>query len=135
MGANKENKLKELEALWYKKLRDSGFNDIENALDPYRPLNDWHSRKFCSDDSLVRQAKAKEYIGRVTLLVQHPDWQDICKGMVRHGNSALTLKLAQRILELHLDGFSEREIAREIKRSKNCVHLLIVKAREWMRIL
>ena len=37
---------KQLEARWYRRLKDEGFDDIEDTSRPERPLKSWHSFRF-----------------------------------------------------------------------------------------
>jgi hypothetical protein len=41
-----EHDLQALQKIWYKKLRDSGFEDIEDVSSPQRFLKTWHSTYF-----------------------------------------------------------------------------------------
>lgn len=132
---------RELEAEWYEKIRTkkskeypNGFRDIENTDDPDRPLKVYDNRHFQKPVIQKRQIAREAYNKRIDDFINHPEFEKICKSMTRHKNSALTPAKVKKILELHRDGATERSIAEKMDRSKNCVHLTIAKAQEWMKV-
>lgn len=130
---SKQKTFRELEAEWYGKLKKAGFVDIESA-NPGRPLNEWHSRKFCSERSRIRQEQRERYNRQIDDFINHNQLHEICELISNHGNSTVKPKTVKKILELHRNGKTERAIAKTVRRGKKCVHLTLKKAREWMRV-
>lgn len=131
----KRNTFKDLEAHWYQKLANRGFEDIEDIKDPNRRLIYWHSLRFCNEDALLRQRKIEKYTIRLDSLINHEALPEICIAICKHGNSILTPNKVRMIIEYHAGGDTEREIAEKMKCSKKCIHVVIFKVREWMKIL
>lgn len=128
----RKKSFKEIEQHWYSKLK--GFVDIEDTSNPDRPLKEWHSTKFTSDRSKVRQEQREKYNAKIAEFINSREINEICSLMVQHGNSSFGPKKLKKILELHNDGFTERAIAKKIRRSKNCIHKTLKKAKEWMKV-
>ncbi len=127
--------LKEAYAEWTPKLVASGFVDIEDVNHPERPLKEWHSRKFCTERSIERQADREKYDKQISDFLNSDPINEICSLIVSHGNSSIGPKKVKKILELHsIEGFSERKIAKEVKCGKKCVHTTLKKAKEWMKV-
>jgi hypothetical protein len=124
----------ELEREWYQKLAKSGFVDIEDTANPERPLKQWHSRKFCSERSRIRQGQRKAYDEKISAFINSPSFHEICALIAQHWNNKLTPRKIKRLLELHRGGLSERKIAEKLKCGKKSVHLTLVKARQWMEV-
>lgn len=130
----KPQTLKELQAEWYAKAADSGFNDIEDVSHPDRPLKEWHSRKFLSDRSRLRQMERDKYNQQIDEFINAGKIDEICSLIVKHGNSSIGPKKVKRIIEFHRNGLPERTIAKKVRCGKKCVHLTLKKAREWMKV-
>lgn len=124
----------ELQAKWYGRLKEFGFEDIEDTSDPDRKLIDWHSVMFRRHRSRLKQEANERYFKKIDEFMNREDLDEICGLIVNHGNSVLTKKKVKKVLELHSGGLSERKIAKKIKRSKKVVHLALKKAREWMKV-
>jgi hypothetical protein len=88
---------KKLEARWYKKLKDAGFDDIEDSTRPGRPLHAWHSFRFYSQNT--RSENAELYYQMAAHLLLEFKFENTTH---------------QRIWELHADGWSKRQIEKEI---------------------
>lgn len=126
---------KEIESEWYERLKIGGFQDIEDTSNPDRPLKEWHSKKFATERSRVRQAERENYNRMIDNFINSIGFGDICKLITRHGNSTLSPGDAKKILELHRNGWSQRKIANKLKCGKKCVHLTIDKAKIWMKLV
>ena len=90
---------KEAEAQWYKKLKDEGFQDIEDTSRDDRPLKVWDRSYFLKLDDLSFAAKQSYYRQASNFLEQH-DFKN---------------EVQRRIWELHTEGISRRDIASKIK--------------------
>jgi hypothetical protein len=55
-------KLKELQQHWYKKLKDSGFKDIEDVKNPYNPLKRSSSHMFINLRKTLTDGEMIDYI-------------------------------------------------------------------------
>lgn len=126
--------LKDAENEWYAKLKANGFQDIEDTSKPDRPLKEWHSSKFTTERSRVRQLQRENYNRMIDNFINSRAINEICSLIVQHGNSTIRPREVKKILEFHRDGFTERKIAEELKVGKKCVHLTLVKARAWMKV-
>ncbi len=124
----------EIESLWYQRLSASGFKDIESSLHPERPLKDWHSQKFISESSRIRQEHRERYNRQLDDFINKQAFGDICILIAKHGNKKVGPKRVKKIVELHRDGIAVREIGKKIGKSKDVVHRTLKKAREWMKI-
>lgn len=123
---------KELEAFWYAKLE--GFKDIENTALNDRPLLKCHSFVFVSERVQVIKEDTEVYSECIAQFLAHPEIDEICEIMVKHGNCAFKPKQVIEILKLHHGGWTERKIATYFNREKTCVHRTLKKAREWMKV-
>lgn len=90
---------RELQAVWYKKLKEQGFEDIEDTSKSDRPLEAWHSLRFQKVVG-VQVDMTQAYYYRAKELLNTYQFKN---------------KTHQRVWELHCEGLSKREIAEEIK--------------------
>ncbi len=120
---------KKLQEKWYKKLEKEGFKDIENFSLESRPLKEWHNFKF-------KRAKFGNelYQDQIQNLLNHKDFDEYCKMMVKHGNCKFTKKQVREIWELHVQGLSTRKIAKKMKRVKARIDDIIKGLRTWMKL-
>lgn len=131
------SQFKKLQKKWYAKIarvpgkQGDTFHDIEDSEEF---LSDWHSLKFLDDQSVIRCQTNSDYQRKIEAILHHQSFGQILISITSHGNSA-SMGEAQRVWQLHIDGWTERRIAREIQRSKTCVHQMITRIREWMKIL
>lgn len=123
----------QLEAHWYGKLEASGFRDIEDTSDKDRPLKEWHSSKFTSQRSRMRQEERERYDQKLAALLNDPRFPEICRLIAQHGNN-IGEKRVRRILELHRAGATERAIARKARCGKTTVHRTLTKAKQWLKL-
>lgn len=125
----------ELEKLWYERIRfEAGFDDIENLSDPDRGLMIWHSSNFLKPEVALRAAKRSHYQDQIDTFANDPTFLEITELMVRHGNSRFGQAQVEHIWELHRNGQSQRRIAIEMGCSKSCIHFMLERMREWMRL-
>lgn len=135
MSQKRQTPFSELENFWYKKLKDeTGFIDIENNQDPDRPLIEWHSFKFTSEETQNRKIKRTPYQIQIDLFANHPGFEDILAIIVNHGNSLFDEVGVKQIWDLHRQGITERGIAKEMHCSQSCIHFMLRRIREWMKL-
>ena len=109
----------DLQKHWYKILKESGFQDIEDCNNKFRPLKSWHSFKWANRDSYFIEAKIKYYTDAVHFLSEYE----------------FETPEQKTIWMLHSEGFSVREIERELFISRSSVHKIICDLRDIMREL
>lgn len=114
---------KTLQKLWYKKLRDAGFEDIEDTNSPKEFLKTWHSSYFISRYTAESYERKETYYR----LCSHFLW-----------DYAFESNLEREIWRLHSEGMSLRDIAKSlrskrIKLNKDNVNKIIVKLVRIMR--
>lgn len=131
---NRKRTFKEEEQDWYAKLKSKGFTDIEDTSNPDRPLKDWHSTKFTSERSRIRQAQREAYNKKLEDFLNSNAINEICALMTKHGRNTIGPKKAKNILILHLNGDDERKIAKKKKCSRDVVNRTLRKAKEWMKV-
>lgn len=115
--------LKTLQKIWYKKLKDSGFNDIEDTNSPKEFLKTWHSSYFISRYTTESFERKESYYR----LCSHFLW-----------DYSFQSNLEREIWRLHSEGMSLRDIAKSlrsqrIKLNKDNVNKIIVKLVQIMR--
>lgn len=90
--------VKKLQQHWYDRLKEDGFEDIEDTRHPKSPLKAWHSYKWKHVSPDLIMAKQVYYDKAAELL-----------------NTYEFENHTHRIIwELHIDGLSTREIAAKI---------------------
>jgi hypothetical protein len=114
----KNNNFKQLQAKWYKKLKDSGFEDAESSESHLKKWSNCFTREVQTDEQLL--AKREYYRMAENFLTTYK----------------FKTRLDQVIWDYHSNGMSARNIAatlNEVKiRSKSAVHLVIKRLREEM---
>lgn len=123
----------ELREKWYEKLSQDGFTDIERIKDD--TLEEWHSFKFVSITSQIRREKRSQYQLQIDCFANDPQFHEVLRLIVKHGNSKFTVRQIEYIWTMHRDGVTERGIAREMRCSQSCVHFLLKRMREWMKLI
>lgn len=124
--------LEELTTYWNKRLEESGFRDIEESDSS---LKEWHSFKFISISSQLRQSKRSGYQLQIDSFANDPQFTEILKLMVKHGNSRFSEVQVETIWTMHRDGLTERRIALEMNSTKSCIHFLLQRMKEWMNLI
>ena len=104
---------KELEKVWYEKLKEEGFEDIENLSVESRTLKTWSNRfhidkKYQADLEIAQQI----YYEQARALIETETFYN--EGW-------------KKIWELHSEGMPEREIAKLVPYKKSMVHYVIHK--------
>lgn len=97
--------LKELTQIWYKKLKEHGFEDIEDTSHPESPIKDWHKfkalRRFKNDPNKLHFTT--QYYTQAQNLLHTYNFDS---------------PLHKKIWELHCEGFSKRKIEKAIAHFK-----------------
>lgn len=127
--------LKEVEKKWYKKLKDSGFEDIENYKNPDKPLKSAHDYRVINNNYSIIKENEIQYQRAIDNFVNHPDFLLACKSMVKHGNCKFVLNEVKLIWEMHVEGKTRREMARRFGRSKGRIDAVIEGLRQWMKLV
>ena len=127
--------LSDMQAEWYQRLKDEGFDDIEDTSHPDRPLLSWHSTRFISARIQEKMFKRLDYQREIDAFASDPQFQEILHLLVKHGNSKFNKLQVEEIWNLHRHGSTEREIADEMRVSKSCIHFLLVRIKEWMKLI
>lgn len=129
----KEPGFKEVQEKWYGKLAREGFSDIENTSNPDRPLKEWHSLK--AKRYQIIQANRTQYQKMIDDFINHPEFDQACRYLVKHGNSKFVVSEVKLIWELHVQGQTRRQIARRMGRCKGSIDNVIERFRAWMKLL
>lgn len=125
-----------MQAQWYERLKsETGFEDIEDVSLKHRPLNEWHSFKYVSEKAQIIQATRAPYQERIEDFFNNPDFPEICKAMVKHGNCKFKEEQVHLIWELHIQGDTTRCIARKLGRSKSRIDDIIKGLIQWMNLI
>ena len=125
--------LEETQRIWEQRLRKSGFVDIEDTTREGRPLKVWSSH-FQRPEILAKMAARIKYDEQMSAFLNTSGINKICDFLSAHGNSSISPAKRLKIIELHAQGLDEREIAKRLRCGKKCVHLTLVKMREWMKV-
>ena len=115
---------------WYAKLE--GFTDIE---DENGELKAWHSVRFLQAGVLAQKARRSAYQLQIDNFANNPEFHEILKLIVKHGNSRFDARGIEYIWTMHRDAVTERRIAQEMKCSKSCIHFLLRRIRSWMTLM
>lgn len=99
---------KTLQKMWYQRLKDDGFIDIENK--------EWHSRYFVTQYSPVQFANKQEYFRRAQIFLHEFPFKN---------------RRDRKIWRLHSEGFTLREIAKKCrtttdKMNKDNIHAIVL---------
>lgn len=120
--------------VWYQKLEDAGFEDIEQPFKQGEPLLIWHSLEFAKPSALLRQEKRSRYQTQIDAFANSPEFPEILILMTRHGNNLFDSDEIENIWEFHRNGLSMRAIAYKMDCSKTCVLYLLRRMKEWMSL-
>lgn len=133
---DQKKRLKTAQDKFYAILKRDGFEDIENADFPDRPLKEWHNHKFSSESSQSKMAIREEYQKLIDDFTNSKDFEDVCIVITKHGNCKLSI---QDIKEIWNDnsqlGHTERDIAEKFNKSKTCIHGVLERLRKWMSLV
>lgn len=124
--SNNPREFKKVQDKWYEKLKDEGFQDIENTQHEERPLKKWHFNFFRNGR---KSDRAMETNPAQRTLIEYRSTADFYQQA-----SALLFtyrfenKTHKKIWELFCEGMTERHIAKKIKiYKKSTIHLVIKK--------
>lgn len=104
---------KSLQDEWDQKLRDSGFEDIEDRHSPREMLKTWHSTQFARRFNKERFDARRDYFDRATHFLHSHPFRSV---------------LEKTIWELHSEGKSLREIAKETGKVSKDGALKVIRA-------
>lgn len=110
--------LKELEKIWNKKLKDSGFIDIEDTNSPLRLLKKWHSNYFYRNYSPEVFEARYDYFRITSQFLHYHSFES---------------QLERQVFELHTEGLSYREIGAKMGINKDKVNKIVGKLIEIMK--
>lgn len=97
----RSRQFKALEEIWYGKLKEDGFEDIEDHTKRERPLCSWHSFKFPALNAEQREARIVYFEAAKMLLLTH----------------TFEKPIERFIWSLHCEGLSKREIETAVAES------------------
>lgn len=98
-----KKQFKELESEWYSKLKEAGFNDIEDTKREDRPLKEWHISRFRNSSNDVRNRFKAEYYIEASRFLEEFDFKNDKERVV---------------WQLHSAGHSTREIEKSKNKAK-----------------
>jgi GNAT superfamily N-acetyltransferase len=136
--------LHELEREWYERLKKEGFEDIEDHTYPDKPLKRWSGAHGVGIVDAVKHQEANEphqssfpdkRFAKEERLLNHADFDEICRLICGHGNHKLTAELVRAIFEKYVDGDTNREIAEALGINHVSVFRCIEKLRNWSESL
>lgn len=122
---------------WYEKLSESGFTDIEVVLpgNEDTALVRFHSFDLLLEGAQARREKRSPYQSQIDLFANDPQFPEILRLIVKHGNSKFSTRQIEYVWSMHRDGITERRIASEMKVSQSCIHFLLKRMRAWMKLI
>lgn len=91
--------LRSLQREWYAKAKASGFEDAEDTARADRPLKHWHSTRFLKQTRPMRREATETYY-------------EMCRAIIH--TFPFKTPRHRKIWELHSEGKSRRDIAREV---------------------
>lgn len=142
--------LKAAQEEWYSRLKEEGFEDIEDHSYEDKPLKRWSgsvATTVVGEDGEVvsivdifahqeagigvQSSFPEKRFGREESLLNHRDFDEICASVCSHGNSFLSPEQVRKIWELHLEGATNRGIAKAISINYMMVYRCIVNLTKW----
>lgn len=107
----KKQTLREIEKLWYAKLAEDGFQDIEVISKNKRLLKEWDSNFFRNNFDETQYLATKAYYEEAWILLDEYEFEN---------------ETHKEIWALHCEGITEREIAKKVTvYKKSMVHYVI----------
>lgn len=123
--------LKELQDFWYARLAKEGFVDAE---DRQGRLKEWHGSKYGVERAQYRKGSKEAYLQKAEAFTLRPVFDAVVDSEYDFSRD-LTKEEIRNIWGKHLEGFSGREIAREVGYSKATVNRLIGRIQTWMKLV
>lgn len=108
----------DLQTRWYSKLKKKGFEDIED--EDLILLKKWTGIQL--DENKVSHDKLIDVLGsnwpeqnfkKESELLNHQDFEAICKNLLKHGNNAINPKVMIKVWASHCEGLTLREIGKQ----------------------
>lgn len=124
MSHHHTKKFKALQKVWYDKLKESGFEDIEDTNSPHEYLKTWHSSYFQIVHEPIAYEHKKVYYEQASAFL-HEYFTDHQYGLFDKFRPDL-------VWELHVQGVSVREIAKRLEMKACRVHLIITDIKKKM---
>lgn len=113
---------KRLQARWYKKLKDTGFEDAEDTKSERQYMKAWHGSYFQARYTEDEFESKKQYYDRARAFLAE-----------QFGNVPFFVRPTEAtIWELHSDGMGYRDIARQLDTKIWRVRLIIIDLSEQM---
>lgn len=130
----------EIQDQWYEKLKNKGFEDIEerkfNLLKRYTGVCESFDLGSTQEPNKEIQSSWPETnFKKEEEFLNHPEFDKIIESVFKHKNNALSAKELVKAWQSHCDGASSREIAKEYKISAFCGWYVINKIKELMKIM
>lgn len=107
---------KKLQAKWYKKLKSSGFHDIEEPDSPREMLKQWALELARPSNALKFQEK-RDYFLKATHFLNDYKFKSLKE---------------RKVWELHSDGLSLMQTAKKVRLSKSWVGTIVLKLQRIM---
>lgn len=140
MLAPQRDDFKKLQAKWYSRLAKDGFEDIEDHTHEDKPLKRWSGIPAISIIDVFAHQEAgtsiqssfpEKRFGKEEQLLNHSDFELICVSICSHGNHKLEPKQIRDIWERHLEGETNRGIAKAVKINHITVYRCIATLTKW----
>lgn len=147
------SEFKRAQAEWYARLKEEGFEDIEDHSLEDKPLKRWSginigipqagSSSISIIDLLAHQEAGmpiqssfpEKRFGKEERLLNHASFDSICDSICGHGNHKLVVTQVRTIWEMHTEGEAYREIARLLGIHKTTVYRCLVNLKSWAETL
>lgn len=117
MAPRSRKGFKDLQVLWYQKLKDAGFEDIENTRIEGAPLVYYHSHRFATAYNPLFFSQRQEYYRLAGIFLYHHEFDSSTE---------------RSIWELHSEGLSIAKIAIRLKVKAYVAHRAILKLSQLM---
>jgi hypothetical protein len=124
MNPYQTRKFKELQSDWYKKLEESGFEDIEDVSSKEEFLKTWHSSYFQKRYEPEVFESNETYYRKARSFLEDT-FQNVQYGLFEK-------KLDDVIWEKHAEGISLRDIAKELNLKVHQVHKVVTVLKKRM---
>lgn len=141
-----------IQGQWYKRLKKKGFDDIEDQF--LRLLKKWTGVSDTIDEenpersiSLVDLSSSQEpnlpmvsswpdtVFNKEEELLNNPDLQSICEALSKHGNNVVSPATMVKIFERHCEGYSLREIEKQLDIHYVTIFRAINRLREMAKLM
>ncbi len=128
----------EVQRKWYAALAQEGFVDIEDVRDPERPLLKWTGvcyNHLAESDRVVHSVWPEGPLVMLEELFYHPKMPMVCERICKHGNHSMSPQVVRKILEMHIEGKTCRDIGRVLEISYVTVFRAQKKLKEWALLI